>query len=99
MGRGFEFRSSRYAGTLDKSFARSCLWRFRAKLRHSFLCRERFRVVMDLRRRYRNTLNKWIAKEDTTSRVGTECVHLATGSTTYFDWWRLLGENQRQLVS
>ena len=34
-GRGFESRSSRYIGTLGKSFTRSCLWRFGVKLRHS----------------------------------------------------------------
>src|SRR6218665_114245 len=30
----FESRSSRQVGTLDKSFTRSCLWRFGVKLRH-----------------------------------------------------------------
>jgi len=34
-GRVFESRSSRYVGTLGKSFTRSCLWRFGLKLRHS----------------------------------------------------------------
>jgi len=33
--RGFE---SRHAGTLDKSFTRSCMWRFAVKLRHSIHC-------------------------------------------------------------
>src|SRR6218665_3689119 len=34
-GRGFDSRSSRHVGTLGKSFARSCPWRFCVKLRHS----------------------------------------------------------------
>ena len=34
-GRGFESRSSLHAGTLGKSFTRSCLWRFGVKLRRS----------------------------------------------------------------
>ena len=34
-GHGFDSRSSRHVGTLGKSFARSCLWRFGVKLRHS----------------------------------------------------------------
>src|SRR6218665_2390599 len=34
-GHGFESRSSRHVGTLDKSFTHSCLWRFGVKLRHS----------------------------------------------------------------
>src|SRR6218665_2241074 len=34
-GRGFDSRSRRHAGTLGKSFARSYLWRFHVKLRHS----------------------------------------------------------------
>ena len=33
-GRGFESRSSRHVGTLDKFFTRSCLWRFSVKLLH-----------------------------------------------------------------
>ena len=34
-GCGLKSRSSRHVGTLDKSFAHSCLWRFSVKLRHS----------------------------------------------------------------
>ena len=34
-GRGFESSSSCHVGTLDKSFTRSCLWCFGAKLQHS----------------------------------------------------------------
>ena len=34
-GRGFDSRSSRHVETLGKSFARSCLWSFGLKLRHS----------------------------------------------------------------
>ena len=34
-GRGFDSRSSCYLWTLGKLFARSCLWRFGVKLRHS----------------------------------------------------------------
>src|SRR6218665_1954848 len=36
-GRGFESRSNRHVGTLDKYFTRSCLWRFGAKLRNGIL--------------------------------------------------------------
>ena|SRR6218665_215608 len=47
--------SSHHVGTLCKSFTRSYLWRVGVKLRHStVLCRERFSVVVDLKRRYRN---------------------------------------------
>ena len=34
-GRGFDSRCNRHVGTLGKFFARSCLWRFDVKLRHS----------------------------------------------------------------
>jgi len=34
-GHGFESHSSRHVGTLGKSFTRSCLWCFDAKLQHS----------------------------------------------------------------
>src|SRR6218665_1387241 len=34
-GHGFDYRSSRHAGILDKSFTHSCLWRFGAKLQYS----------------------------------------------------------------
>ena len=34
-GRGFDSRCSRHVGSLGKSFALSCLWRFGVKLRHS----------------------------------------------------------------
>ena len=34
-GLGFDSPSSRHVGTLGKSFARSCLWRFGMKLQHS----------------------------------------------------------------
>jgi len=60
-GCGFDSCSSRHVGTLGKSFALSCLWLFGVKLRHSavsVLCRERLRVVVDLKRRYRNSLNE-----------------------------------------
>ena len=58
-GRGFESRSSRHIGTLGKSFTLSCLWRFGVKLRHSIRARLEvpLRVVVDLKRRYRNILN------------------------------------------
>ena len=60
-GRGFESRSIRHVGTLDKSFTRSCLWRLGIKPgRVSVLCRERIWVVVDLKRRYRNGLDKWM---------------------------------------
>src|SRR6218665_798599 len=59
-GRWFDSRSSRHVETLSKSFARGCLWRFGVKPRHSIsvLCRERLGVVVDLKRRYRNSLNE-----------------------------------------
>ena len=34
-GHGFDFRSSRHTGTLDKSLTHNCLWRFGVKFRHS----------------------------------------------------------------
>ena len=51
---------SRHVGTLGKSLTHSCLWRFSMKLRHtvSVLCRERFWVEVDLKRRYINGLNE-----------------------------------------
>src|SRR6218665_4163645 len=59
-GRGFDSRSGRHVATLDKFFARSCLWRFDVKLQH------RIRAVsgaplnssVDLKRRSRNSLNE-----------------------------------------
>src|SRR6218665_15248 len=56
-GHGFDSHSSRHVETLGKFFTHSCLWRFGVKFRH-VLCRERLRVVADLKRRYRNTLNE-----------------------------------------
>jgi len=34
-GRGFESRSVRHVGTLNKSCTHNCLWRFGVKFRHS----------------------------------------------------------------
>jgi len=47
----FESRSSHHVG--DRTFTRSCLWRFGLKL------------VMDLKRRYRNSLNNGLKSLDT----------------------------------
>ena len=58
-GHGFDSRSSRHVGILGKSFTYSCLcdsaWN---SGKVSVLCRERFWVVEDLERRYRNSLNE-----------------------------------------
>ena len=53
----FESRYSRHVGTLGKSLTCSCPLRFGTV---SVLCRERFWVVVDLKRRYRNGLNEWM---------------------------------------
>jgi len=60
-GRGFDSRSSRHVGTLGKSLTRSCLWRFGVYqcICVSVLCRGRFWVVVDLKRRCRNSLNEF----------------------------------------
>ena len=59
-GREFESRSSRHVGTLGKSFTRSDLWRFGVKLRHSKPIRavSGAPLIVDLKRRYRNSLNE-----------------------------------------
>jgi len=58
-GRRFESRSSHHIGTLGKSFTRSCLWRFGVKLQHSIHALSGAHlVVVDLNRRYGNSLNE-----------------------------------------
>ena len=61
QGHGFDSRSSRHVGTLGKSFTHSCLWRLVWNSGTvSVLGRERLWVAMDLKRRYRNSLNEWM---------------------------------------
>ena|SRR6218665_1957687 len=63
-GHGFDSRSiaATYIGTLGKSFTQRCLWRFGVKFRHSIravsgapLSTSR---LVDLKRRYENSLNE-----------------------------------------
>src|SRR6218665_2058881 len=55
----FDSRFSRHVGTLGKSFTHSCLWCFGETSGTVYvLCQERLRVVVDLKRRYRNSLNE-----------------------------------------
>jgi len=57
--RGFKSSSVRYVGTLGKSFTHNCMWRLAWNSDTvSVLCRERLWIVVDLKRRYRNSLNK-----------------------------------------
>src|SRR6218665_2825590 len=51
----FDSRFSRHVGTLGKSFTHSCLWCFGET---SVTVSVRLRVVVDLKRRYRNRLNE-----------------------------------------
>ena len=72
-GHGFDSRSSRHVGTLGKSFTRSCLG---ASASNSgtvtVLCRERLWVVVDLKRRYENSLNGWM------NELRLRCIHVHT---------------------
>ena len=57
--RRFEFRSSRHVETLGKSSTPSCQWRSALNSDSVFvLCRGRLWVVVDLKRRCRNSLNE-----------------------------------------
>src|SRR6218665_3613978 len=50
-----------YIGTLGKSFTHSCLWRFGVKFRHRIRAvsgANLSRLVVDLKRCYRNSLNE-----------------------------------------
>ena len=61
--RGFDSHSSHHVGTLGKSLAHSCLWRFGVKLRHSIRAMSGALLSKsDLKRRYRNGLNEWMDK-------------------------------------
>ena len=60
-GRGSESRSSSHIRTLGKSFIRSCLWHFGMKLQHSIWAVSEVPLSSsDFKRRYRNSLNKWM---------------------------------------
>ena len=63
-GHGFDSRSCRHVGTLGKSFTHSYLcasaWNSGTV---SLLCWERLRVVVELKRHYKNSLNEWQMNE------------------------------------
>ena len=61
-GRGFESHSSRHVGTLGKSFTHT------NSDTVSMLRRERLWVVVDLKRRYRNSLNEWSSVKNFNTR-------------------------------
>ena len=58
---GRRFKSHSHVSTLDKSFTRSCLWRFGLLTLTQYQCCswERLWVVVDLKRRYRILQNEW----------------------------------------
>ena len=61
-GRGFESRSSRHVGTLGivRHSQLAVALRLETPKHSTVLCRERLWVVVDLKKRYRNSLNEWM---------------------------------------
>ena len=75
-GHGFESCSRGHIGTLGMSFTHNCLWCFSVKHWHSIHAvsgAPQSTVVVDLKRRYRNSLNEWI----------NECMHACTVANMY----------------
>src|SRR6218665_288642 len=87
----FESRSSHHVG--DRTFTRSCLWRFGLKL------------VMDLKRRYRNSLNNGLKSLDTFRDIisrstphplQTTLTHSITGD--FFPNCRIVQKKKKQTI-